>query len=385
MNYNNNQIHPYRKIAFNFLFISVILAVLVIYFVFYQVKVHITPAKEKIVSTFLIQVQEDGEEIISEGIINGTIDEKEAESEREFSASAVKEKFFSQNGKVFIINTADFNQPLVVKTRLLTVDNILFKIKNGVTVPAGGEVEVEVYPSDKNFNNVIKPSKMTIPGLSSSLQEKIYAENRQDLGGTKEVKTLSQEDIDIAIETLSEDLYKQIKSEFVAANSKKINFNLLGKIPKIKNVDLEEVVLTKVDKNIGDECEKFKLFLKAKVMDISFDENKIEELANKKILDDIPDDKKFIKLDKRDFNYVVEKYDLKKKIAYIKVYISGEMAISEESKRLDKSKFVGMSFIELKNYLKKFPSVEDVEVSSVGSWFKTVPNNKNKIKIIIKN
>ncbi len=384
MNYNNNQIHPYKKIAFNFLFISVILAALVGYFVFYQVKVYITPAREKIVSTFLIQIQEDGKEILSEGIINGTIDEKEMEGEREFSASAVKEKFLSQNGKVFIINTADFNQPLVATTRLLTPDNILFRIKDSVTVPAGGEIEIEVYPSDENFNSIIKPLKMTIPGLSPSLQEKIYAENRKDLGGTEEVKTLSQEDIDIARETLSEDLYKQIKDEFATANSKKINFNLLGKIPKIKNVDLRETVLTKVNRNIGDECEKFKLFLKAKVTEISFDENKIEELANKKILDDIPDDKKFLKLDKHNFNYVVENYDLDKKIAYIKVYISGEMAISEESRILDKSKFAGMSFTELKNHLKKFPSVEDVEISSAGSWFKTIPNNKNKIKIIIK-
>lgn len=383
--HNGNKIHPYKKIAFNFLFISVILIVLVGYFVFYQVKVYITPAKEKIVSTFLIQIQEDGKEILSEGIINGTIDEKEVEGKREFSASNIKEKFLSQNGKVFIINTANFNQQLVATTRLLTADNILFRIKNGVIVPAGGEVEAEVYPCDENFNNIVKPSKMTIPGLSPSLQEKIYAENRQDLGGTEKVKTLSQEDIDIARETLAEDLYKQIKDEFSSANSKKINFNLLGKIPKIKNVDLREIVLTKVDKNIGDECEKFELFLKVKATEISFDENKIEELANKKILDEIPDDKKFLKIDKHNFNYIIENYDFEKKIAYIKVYISGEMAISEESRILDRGEFAGMSFIELKNYLEKYPSIEDVEVSSVGSWFKTIPQNKNKIKIIIKN
>lgn len=384
MNYNNNQIHPYKKIAFNFLFISVVLVALVVYFVFYQVKVYITPAKEKVVSTFLIQIQKDGKEILSEGIINGTIDEKEMESEREFSASNTKEKFLSQNGKVFIINTSDFNQPLVATTRLLTADNILFRIKNRVTVPAGGEIEVDVYPSDENFKSIIKPSKMSIPGLSLNLQEKIYAENRADLGGAEEVRMLSQKDIDIARETLAEDLYKQTKDEFAATNSKKINFNLLGKIPKIKNVDLREVILTRVDKNVGDECEKFNLFLKTKVVEISFDENKIEELAEKKILDDISDDKKFLKLDKHNFNYVVENYDLEKRIAYIKVYISGSMSINKESRILDKNKFIGMTFIELENYLKKFPAVEDAEISSIGSWFKTIPQNKNKIKIIIK-
>ena len=73
------------------------------------------------------------------------------------------------------------------------------------------------------------------------------------------------------------------------------------------------------------------------------------------ILEYFSNDKKFLKLDKHNFNYVVENYDLDKKIAYIKVYISGEMAISEKSRILDKSKFVGMSFTELENYLKKGP------------------------------
>ena len=73
-------------------------------------------------------------------------------------------------------------------TRLLTPDNILFRIKKGITVPANGEIEVNIYPDDENFKDIVKPTKFTIPGLSEKLQKIIYAESRSDLGKKKLVK-----------------------------------------------------------------------------------------------------------------------------------------------------------------------------------------------------
>lgn len=378
------KINTYKKIAFNFLFFAIILFGFVAYFIFYKVNIYITPINEKISANFLVKVEE-GDYNVKSGnkIIKGEINDLEIDGNKDFSTSGQKELLTKTSGKVFIINKESFNQPLVATTRLLTPDNILFRIKKGVIVPANGEIEVDVYPDDKNFKDIIRPTKFTIPGLSEKLQKKIYAENRSDLGEKKLVKILTQEDINIAREELTEDLYNQAKAKINLRNKNKINFNLIGKIPKIKKVDFKKVILSKSDKKVGEEAEKFNLYLKIKVTEISFDENKIVDLAKTKLKEVIPDDKKFVKIDENTFNYVVDKFDAENKSADLKVYASGEMMINENSMFLNKDNLSGKSIDEAKKYLEENSAIKNVEIKIPFNWLKHIPKNQGKIKIII--
>ena len=378
------RIHTYKKIALNFLFLVFLLVGLIIYFIFYKVEIHITPVKEKVSVDFSFEVSgEDSELKKRDNIIEGDVLEGEVEGEKEFSSSGTKKVFEGSVGSVFIVNKEGFDQPLIATTRVLTADNILFRIKTGVIVPANGEIETEVYADDKNFKGVIKPTKLTIPGLSKSLQKTIYAENRENLGETKTVKIVSQEDINVARETLTEELYNKAKDQFDLKSKNKINLSLIGRIPKIKEVSWKETVLEKVNKEVGSLSEDFELYLKIKAIEISFDENKIYDLAILKLKEAVPDDKEFIEINKNSLNYVVEEFDVDKKIAKIKIYASGEMIISEDNKILDKNVLTGEAVKESQKRLESSPSIYKVEIKTPFNLFKFIPKNKNKIKIII--
>lgn len=380
-----NKVNTYKKIAFNFLFLVIILAALIIYFVFYKVEIIITPIKEDISVNFIVDIQDTKDGLNeSEDVLAGAVNETELEGEKEFLSTGTKQVFSKMTGEVTIINKENVAQPLIATTRLLSPDNILFRIKDTVTVPAQGEVVVSVYADDENLNKVIEPTKFTIPGLSAKLQEKIYAENKSNLGETKEAKVITQEDINIAKQNLADELYTKAKEQFNLANKDKVSFSLIGKIPKIETVDQKEILFSETDKIADEEGDKFILKLKIRATEIAFDENVIRDLANKKIIEAIPDDKKFISLDRNSFNYVAESFDTQSKIAKIKVYASGDMAISENSVILDKSGLAGKKLQDVKDELKLSQSIEDVQITSPFNILKFIPKNKDKILITIK-
>jgi len=379
-----NKVNAYKKIAFNFLFLVLILIGFIAYFIFYKVEIVVEPVKESVSVEFIVEVQDRDDEVKKgSGFIKGAVNETEIEGEKEFEATGTKEVFASFAGKVFIVNKESFNQPLIATTRLLTPDNILFRIKSGVTVPAGGEVEVDIYPDDETFGEIVKPTKLTIPGLSKSRQETIYAENRADIGTTKEINILSQEDLNIAKEILVEELYDQAKEQFNLTNKNKVNFNFIGKIPKIKNVGWKNIVSDSVNKEIGEETDKFTLSLKIRAVEISFNENDTKSLAEENILDSVPDDKEFIEIDRNSFSYIIDDFDSDQKIARLKVYATGEMIIGERSRILDKTQFIGMLRSEVENQIKSSPAIENVRIKSPFNLLKFIPKNEDKIKIRI--
>jgi hypothetical protein len=99
------------------------------------------------------------------------------------------------SGTVEIFNELNLVQPLVATTRLLTPDGILFRIQNGVTVPANGSVKVVAKADKKGASGNIPPTSFTIPGLSAVRQKSVYAKNTSHFtNGTATVKTLGEDD-----------------------------------------------------------------------------------------------------------------------------------------------------------------------------------------------
>lgn len=384
MNKRANKIHSYKKIALNFISLAIVLLGLIVYFIFYKVEILVIPVNESIGVDFLIEVRDEDSKLkTTDDIVDGDIEEVEVDGEKEFKTSGEKEVSSDDIGSVFIINEENFDQQLVVKTRLLTSDNVLFRIKKGVIVPANGEIEVGVYADDENFSGIIEPTKLTIPGLSSRWQKTIYAENRQNLGGTKKISVLTQEDINIAREEFSDELYKQTKDEFYSRNKNKIGFKLVGKVPKIKRVEEKKVLDSRVDTEVGDEVESFKIYLKVGVVEVSFDEQEIRGLAEQKLIESIPDDKKFIGLDKNSFNYVLDDFNSEKSRAQIKVYVSGDMVISDDSRVLDINDIAGRSIDDVMDTLERSPAIESVKIKTPFNLLKTIPKQKTKIRIAI--
>jgi len=158
-----------------------------------------------------------GEESLPTGAIAGRLVEKLVTQEKEFVTTGKKTSTGIATGTITIVNNYSSNQPLVATTRFLTTDGTLFRLKEGVTVPANGSVEAEINADEAGISGDIEPTKLTIPGLSSSLQEYIYGELKSPTsGGSGEVSYVLETDIANAKTELDNEAQTASFSDFEA-------------------------------------------------------------------------------------------------------------------------------------------------------------------------
>jgi len=131
---------------------------------------------------------------------------------------------------------------LVPKTRLMTLEWIVYQLPNWITIPAWAQdnfwispwkisVRVSAQSLDINWKyswsrwNISSWIKLTFPWLWKDLQDIIYAESIEDFSGWTDSikKTVSQEDIETAIELFTEKLktesFNSLKNNVIAQNT----------------------------------------------------------------------------------------------------------------------------------------------------------------------
>ena len=164
------------------------------------------------VETRAIKVQADlyvyttSQEELPTGAIAGRLLEKTLTQTKEFDSTGKKSVGGSATGTITIINNYSVDQPLVATTRFLTSDGVLFRLKEYTLVPANSSVEAEIYADQPGPQGDVKPTKMTIPGLSTSLQQYIYGELKNPTsGGSGEASYVLETDIQQALEEIQDE------------------------------------------------------------------------------------------------------------------------------------------------------------------------------------
>ncbi len=377
----------YRKIAFVFVALVGVLAILAAYFVLSRAEITVTIAKEPVSVDFIADLKETVSEnpagpsvaVPGAAAISGKVAEMTVSGSKEYPTSGKKTAEGEAGGTVTIFNNYNKNQPLVATTRLLSPEGLLFRLKNRVDVPAGGKVpNVEVYadpPSDAAAK--LGPTKFIIPGLWAGLQDKIYAQSFSSMhGGTGEVQFVTQTDLDNAYNDLTEELSGQVmenlKKEMPSAGE------ILGKVV-IKEISEKRSTL-----KAGATGDKFTVNLKMKVVGVVFYRRDIEKLAHDQLNIKVPTDKELVNVNYNDLTFLVEKYDIKSGEANIMVHLAGEMALKADSQIFDKDKFIGFSKEKIIQYLSIYPEIERITIKFSPFWVKKVPQMKSNIKIIIK-
>lgn len=377
----------YRKIAFVFVALTSVLIILAAYFVLSRAEIAVTIAKESVSADFIadlkeVAVQNPAEPSVAvpgATTIAGKIMEATVSGSEEFPATGTKTTQGDVGGAVTIFNNYNKDQPLVATTRLLSSEGILYRLKNRVTVPAGGKVEnVEVYadtPSEAAAK--LGPTKFTIPGLWEGLQDKIYAESFSPMhGGEQEVRFVTQADLDNAYnnltKTLSARVLDDLKKKMPSAGE------IFGKVV------IKEISEKRSDLKAGEIGEKFTINLKMKVVGIAFYERDLESLAWKELSAKVPEDKELVGVDYEGMTFLVEKYDVTSGEANIMVHLAGEMALRADSRIFDKDKFIGLSKEKIIQYLSIYPEIERITIKFSPFWVKKVPQIKNNIIIIVK-
>ena len=374
----------YRRLVVKFIILVAILAAIVFYFSFSTLKVGLTLRGENISDTLLLKIADTSLAKATSSSsfaalndpresINGVIKEIDATTTKTYPSSGETYMGEAIVGQVRLINNSSKNQALVATTRLLSPDNKLFRIKNAVNIPAGGEVVADIYADKPSADLAIEPTTFTIPGLWVGLQDKIFAKSDAAFTFSKQVKKyVTSSDLEAASKDINDSLADAAKKQVEAAGGE--DWMYLASGPATVSIDAK----------VGDKKEEFAAKASGKIIAISFSKKEVGKLAAAKLNLVIPDDKELNEFKPENIAYSFDNYDPATGSATIKATFGGTMILKSDAQVIDPAQLVNLSADQLGTYLKSQPEVKDYELDFSPSFIKKAPSLVDRIKIEVK-
>jgi hypothetical protein len=382
----------YRKIAYTFVAVTVIIVVAALWFSSVRATVTVKVVRE----TTQIEASVDVARSPSQGQLSGRVVQGVFEKIQEFNVTPRTAAAPSQlpasaplvttvtKGKVHITNTTSKAQPLVKTTRLLTADGKLFRIDGTVSVPAKGSVDVGAY-SDKPGQEFVIPEKthFTIPGLSESLQKVIYADSLTSFLGvagkegekpatTGPVTMLANSDLDTGEASLRSAIMDTAKQTLMAE---------VGDDRFTEVVYLVKPLERSSNVRVGDVAERFLLKLKLDVTAVFYSKADMESLVRQRINEKVPEGRSIVSFDPSKTVFTVSQVDVPNEKATISLKADVVTKISEASPNLSKDLILGLPIDEAETKLKTVDGVEDATITVRPSWVRRLPTLKEHITI----
>ena len=270
-------------------------------------------------------------------------------------------------GTVLLVNKRAAPQTLVATTRLLSSDNVLFRLKKSVIIPANGELkDVAVYADEAGAASEIGPTTFTIPGLPANLQKLVYAFSEKPMtGGISNTSAVSQTDIDKAVSDLKDQLVAKATADLASQTAGK-NFN--GSAVFV-NEDARSV-----SAKVGDAVGSFDVLLKLTVTGVYYDKEKLQNLGSAALLANVPADMELGANDVDTAAVTVQNANAAVGAATLDAVFTGQAVITPSSQVMDKSRIVGLDAGTIKAYFKSFDSVSDAQVVFSPFWVSRAPS-----------
>lgn len=371
----------YRRLVIKFVVLVLILACAVAYFSFAKLTVAVTLKGEPVSDTLLLRVADESAPLPAEGSldprqdISGNVREVTTRVTRTYSASG--ETYLGQevSGRVRIINNYNRNQPLVASTRLLSADNKLYRLRETVTVPAGGEVSVEVYADKPSAEMAIGPTNFTIPGLWAGLQDRIYARNDEPFVYTQRVrKHVNASDLQRATQDISNALLQTAQEEASSTLPAADGWLYVSAEPAAVELGAKS----------GDQVEEFTATASGRVVAVTFPRAQAARLAAAKLNLIVPDDKELTEFRPENINYSVENYDHSSRTATIRAVVSGTMVLKRDADIIDPEQLANLSEEQLRSYLRSQPAIKEFDLRFSPGFVKKAPSLVDRIEVVIK-
>ncbi len=368
----------YRGLVWKFLSFTVVLLLVVLYFSFATLTIVISPKGEEINDSFLLKIESgktDNSGTLSETdyreLIPGEIKEVFLNDEKIVTSSG--EEFIGDEiyGQVTLVNNSNKPQVLVAKTRLLSTDNKLYRLKEGVTIPAGGKVETEIYSDIANEDMAINASTFTIPGLWLGLQDKIFAKSEKPFVYRQKVKKyIKASDIEQATSEMNNSLVSKLKEKGGKVSSDQVFLH--------ENLDNSSVLS---DGKAGESKESFTVRASSSLVSVVFSKSDVSKLAAAKLSLLVPDDKELVDYSQDNIKYSLDQYDVETGVATVKATFTGTMVLKSDANILDKKQLVNLSQQQLENYLKTFPEIRSYKLKFNPSFITRAPRLPEKIHV----
>ena len=368
----------YRRIAYQFIGLTLLLLLVVGYFFLPSLKITMHPSAEAIADSLSLRIASaDSEDAQAESagsrLVAGEVRTIALSAEKVFEASGEEILGEEVVGEVTLHNEYTKAQPLVAKTRLLSIDNKLFRLKEAVNIPAGGTVVAEVYADEPSLEMAVGPTKFTIPGLWLGLQDKIYATSDTAFEYQHQVKRyIKQRDLDQAIVGIKKALSDKAEMalEEVKSSSHAVAYDLD-----------DSAAVVKMDAKLGDEVGEFIVSAENTLAIAIFSKEQAEALVKAKIAFLLPDDKRLSAFEGKDIAYRLDAYDAASSTATVAASFKGNMSLRTDADIVDRKKLVNLNEEQISEYLRAFPEIQTYELEFFPKFIKRAPSLADRIKV----
>ncbi len=286
-------------------------------------------------------------------------------------------------GTVTLINSSDAPQPLVATTRLLTPNNILFRIAKNVTVPAKGQIQVEAVADLAGKAGEIEPTTFTIPGLKSGRQKEVFAKSTNAM---------------VATSIISSAVTTELIEKTVANLKDKLTQEAWGKVqalPKIENgsqvtpsfqKNLLEIIVAgkKTSAQIGASVASLTVHLDLKVRAVAVDSDRLHDAALHKLEEAVPQSKA-VAITADSLVTTVQSSSTDPEMAVLHLQAKAQAQLKNDDALFAKEHLLGLSREAVKKYFEEIPGVAKVDVTTSPFWVNNFPSTASRVKVFFLN
>lgn len=367
--------NAYKKITIIFFTVSIFLFIFSFYLIWSKVTITLVPSQERLEQEMVFDIQESTSS--SSDIVQGKIESVELSGSENFKATGTTQVNSDIVGELTIYNNYSKEQVLIASTRLADPSNpskTLVRLKDNVTVPAGGTVKVQVYADDSENFETLPPMKFVIPGLWEGLQKHIFAESKVAFssGGYK-ISVVTEDDLNLAKQAMSDKFYDQAFAEVEQRLQPEERI-----WPRLVTSNVSDTVFSAKS---GDQTSDFSAQVNVLAVVVAFNEDQLIAKAKEKIEKGIGENKKIVSIDEENITYELQEYNLVTKKARIKATLKANSVLNSDTSFIDFSKITGKTEQEVQEYFSQFATISEINVEFKPVWLKKTPKSSGKIKI----
>jgi hypothetical protein len=367
------RLNLYRNISITFIVFAAMILCAVFLMFYSQATVIVTSDAQTVNLNFVTEIKPSSTptKLTNQDAIGGKLTAINVTAVSVFNTSSTRPAGDTGNsvGTIKVVNNYSKNQRLVKTTQFQGENGVIVRTLNEIDVPAGGSVNVGVYPKEGIDFKPIESGKLTIIKLNTQLQDKIYGETIEPLnymvaGG--DVYYIAESDINRA----KKDIIAKAVDDYLVKTSS-TNANVKG-----------DLVSYSIDKKLGDATKTFTMTASVQLKIIEANEEQLAELIKSKIQ---KMDLKGLSADNIDTSkaqYVV--LDIKGPDSIIiKVSYPLKAFLTEDNEIMSKSNFTDKTKQEIRTWSAQTGVIKNVETVISPYWRDVTPKDPKRIKIII--
>lgn len=349
----------YRKLAVNFLILTVNLVIIILYFTLSEAKITITPKKELVTHQLQIPLSD----------VQGQTVQTDLKYSQTFGMGESTGEPAQATGQVMLINTTNHSQTLVATTQLGNQAGTIIRLKDRVELAAGAKITTQAYADQPGPAGEVEPARFQIIKLRDA-KDKIYGEVAAKFtGGTVRSKSLTdgayqkaRAEIEEKLKTLTQE---KLQTQYPDATAEAITV-------KINNLAS--------DVKVGEKNkDKFTLSAEATGSLLIYDTAAARDIIKADLAKTIPPNKIVSSFDDKSFTSELDQ-DGKNLNASITARVQPKLADAV----FEKKDIIGLNREEIRAKFAKITGIEGVEVKFSPFWVRSVPNLQDHVDIEIK-